>query len=198
MASADPYDNTTGRKARERLNRNFIRNRFPHRSEIIAVLSVAVFVCFSWSILGFFHKLSSFLLYLKLGEIGAIFAYMMAFAMLESLLVTAILILLSALLPSSWLRDGFAYKGFVILLIATADAFLFQKSLQEIFPSTLNLALFSVVPILLIAILISLLHAQPKVQNLLIKVQDRFLIMLFVYLPIGLISLLAVTVRNLV
>jgi hypothetical protein len=135
---------------------------------------------------------------LKLGEIGAIFAYMMAFAMLESLAVTAILILLSALLPSNWLRDGFAYKGFVILLIATADAFLFQKSLQEIFPSILNLVLFSVVPIALIAILISLVHAQPKVQNLLVKVQDRFLIMLFVYLPIGLISLLAVTVRILV
>ena len=118
--------------------------------------------------------------------------------MLESLAVTAILILLSALLPSNWLRDGFEYKGFVILLIATADAFLFQKSLEEIFPSILNLVLFSVVPIALIAILISLVHAQPKVQNLLVKVQDRFLIMLFVYLPIGLISLLAVTVRILV
>ena len=189
---------TSGGKARERLSWNFIRNRFPHRSEIIAVLSIAVFVCFSWSILGFFHKLSSFLLYLKLGDIGAIFAYMMAFAMLESLAVTAILILLSALLPSNWLRDGFAYKGFVVLLIATADAFLFQKSLEEIFPSILNLVLFSVVPIILIAILISLVHAQPKVQNLLVKVQDRFLIMLFLYLPIGLISLLAVTVRILV
>jgi hypothetical protein len=189
---------TSTRKARERLNRKFIRNRFPHRSEIVAVLSIAVFVCFSWSILGFFHKLSSFLLYLNLEEIGAIFAYMMAFAMLESLAVTAILILLSALFPSNWLRDGFAYKGFVILLIATADALLFQKSLEEIFPSMLNLVIFSVAPIALIAILISLLHAQPKVQNLLVKMQDRFLIMLFVYLPIGLISLLAVTVRNLV
>jgi hypothetical protein len=112
--------------------------------------------------------------------------------------VTAILILLSALLPSNWLRHGFAYKGFVILLIATVDAFLFQKSLEEIFPSLLSLVLFSVIPIVLIVILISLLHAQPKVQNLLVRVQDRFLIMLFVYLPIGLISLLAVTVRNLV
>ena len=123
---------------------------------------------------------------------------MMAFAMLESLAVTAILVLLSVLLPLSWLRDGFAYKGFVILLIATADAFLLQKSLKEIFPSTLDLILFSIVPIVLMALSISLLHTQPKLQNLLVRVQDRFLIMLLVYLPIGLISLLAVTVRNLV
>ena len=122
----------------------------------------------------------------------------MAFALLESLAVTGLLLLFSALLPSTWLRDGFAYKGFVILLIATVDAFLIQKSLEEVFPSTFHLILFSIVPIVLIAVLIRVLHTKPQLQSLLVKVQDRFLIMLFVYLPIGLISLLAVTVRNLI
>ncbi|HSJ89189.1 MAG TPA: hypothetical protein VK909_18400 [Anaerolineales bacterium] len=122
----------------------------------------------------------------------------MAFALLESLAATGLLILFSALVPSTWLRDGFAYKGFVILLIATVDAFLVQKSLEEVFPSTFHLILFSIVPIVLIAVLIRVLHTKPQLQNLLVKVQDRFLIMLFVYLPIGIISLLAVTVRNLV
>ena len=187
----------SGRKARERLNRNFISTRFPHRSEIIAVLSVAVFVCFSWSLIGFFHKLSSFLLYFTLAEIGAVFAYMMAFAMLESLVVTGILVLLSAILPSGWLREGFAYKGFVVLLIITADALLLQKLLGTVFPSTLKLSLLFLAPIAVIAILLSFLHTRPGVQNLLVKVQDRFLIMLFLYIPIGIISLVAVTFRNL-
>ena len=160
-------------------------------------MSIAVFVCFSWSLIGFFHKLSSFLLYFTLGEIGAVFAYMMTFAMLESLAITGALVLLSAIFPSRWLRVGFAYKGFVILLIMTADALLLQKSLGNVFPSLLMLSLLFLVPIVLIAILLSVLDTKPGVQNLLAKVQDRFLIMLFLYLPLGIISLIAVTFRNL-
>ena len=160
-------------------------------------MSVAVFACFSWSIIGFFHKLSSFLLYFTVGEIGTVFAYMMAFALLESLAVTGLLVLVSALLPSSWLRNGFAYKGFVILVLATADALLLQKSLGNVFPSTFKLVLFFILPVALTAILLSFLHTKPGMQNLVAKVQDRFLIMLFVYIPIGLVSLIAVTFRNL-
>jgi hypothetical protein len=160
-------------------------------------LSIAVFVCFSWSILGFFNKLSSFLLYFTLADIAAIFAYMMAFALLESVTATGILVLLSALLPSGWLRNGFAYKGLVILVIATIDALVLQKSLGDVYPSTLTLLLLSTVPLLLIVVLIGLLHSMPRVQDLLLTVQDRFLILLFVYLPIGIISLIAVTFRNL-
>ena len=122
---------------------------------------------------------------------------MMAFALLESLAVTGILILLSALLPSNWLRNGFAYKGFVILVIATADAILFQTFLDNQFPSVLMLALSSILPIVLMATLIGILHSKPKMQNLLTAIQDRFVILLFVYVPIGLICIIAVTFRNL-
>lgn len=194
---ATPYKTSLQQKGRKRLKSRFIRYRFPRRSEIISVLAIAVFVCFSWSIIGFFNQLSSFILYFSLAEIGAIFAYMMAFALLESLAVTGFLVLLSALLPSSWLKNGFAYKGFVILVIATIDAILFQKVLEDEYPSILILALFSIVPLVLIAILIRVLQSMPKVQNLLVNIQDRFLVLLFVYVPIGLVSLITVTVRNL-
>jgi hypothetical protein len=122
---------------------------------------------------------------------------MMAFALLESLVTTGILVLLSAILPSGWLRDGFAYKGFVVLVIAAVDALIFQKALGNIYPPTRTLLLLSVVPLALIVILLAVLHSKPRLQNLLINVQDRFLILLFVYLPIGIISLIAVTFRNL-
>lgn len=171
--------------------------RFPDRNEITAVLSIAVFVCFSWSIIGFFNKLSSFILYFKPAEIAAIFAYMMAFALLESLVSTGILVLLSAMLPPAWLRDGFAYKGFVILVIATVDALAFQKSLGDVYPPVRTLLFLSVVPLAFTVILLMVLRSMPRMQSFLMNVQDRFLILLFVYIPIGIISLIAVTFRNL-
>jgi hypothetical protein len=122
---------------------------------------------------------------------------MMAFAFVESLVATGVLVLLSAMLPSSWLRDGFAYKGFVILVIATIDALAFQKSLGDVYPPARTLLLLSLLPLVLIVVLLLALRSMPRLQNLLINVQDRFLILLFVYIPIGIISLLAVTFRNL-
>jgi hypothetical protein len=121
----------------------------------------------------------------------------MAFALLESLVATGILVLLSAILPLGWLRDGFAYKGFVILAIATVDALIFQRTLGDVYPPTRTLLLLSVVPLMLIVVLLVILRSMPRMQNFLINVQDRFLILLFVYLPIGIISLIAVTFRNL-
>lgn len=161
------------------------------------MLGIAVFVCHSWSVLGFLNKFSSFILYFTLAEIVNIFTFMMAFALLESLAVTGVLVLLSIILPSGWLRDGFAFKGFVIILIATVTSILFQKILGGDYPSTLMLAVFSIVPLLLAVALIAVVRSMPKVQNILLNIQDRILVMLFIYVPIGLVSLMVVMYRNL-
>ena len=175
---------------------DLIRNRFPDRKDVLAVFGIAVFVCYSWSLLGFLNELSSFLLYLSVTEIGNIFAFMMAFALLESLAVTGLLCLLSAILPSGWLRDGFALKGFVIIVIATAISILFQKSLDE-YPSALILAATVLVPIALTVAIIFALRSLPRIKNILVNIQDRILIMLFIYIPIGILSLGVVLYRNL-
>jgi hypothetical protein len=184
------------RKVRDFLN--LIRNRLPGRSEIIAAFSVMVFICHSWTLLGFFNKLSSFLLYFSIPEILGILAYMMAFAFLESLTFTAILVLLSAILPSSWLRDGFAFKGFVAIIIATGAFLLFQNYLGSDLPSTSILLFSAVTPIVLIAIMIAVVQSRPKLQHFLINLQDRFLILLFIYAPIGIFSLIVVLYRILI
>jgi hypothetical protein len=176
---------------------NHIRSRLPGRSEIIAVFSVAVFACHSWTMLGFFNKLSSFILYFTIGEILSIFAYMMSVALLESIAVTILLVLLSVVLPPGWLREGFAYKGFVIIAIVTAASILFQKFLPDDYPSTLMLAVSAVVPIVLIVALIAVGQSFPRLRSLLLDVQDRISIMLYIYVPIGILSMLVVFIRNL-
>ena len=164
---------------------------------MIAVFSVAVFACHSWTMLGFFNKLSSFILYFTIGEILSIFAYMMSVALLESIAVTILLVLLSVILPPSWLREGFAYKGFVIVAIATAASILFQKFLPDDYPSTLMLAVSAIVPIVLIVVLIAISQAFPRLRSLLLDIQDRISIILYIYVPIGILSLIVVFIRNL-
>src|SRR5512138_2561192 len=93
-----------------------LRTRLPSRRDSLLAFGVVLFAVFGWSIRGFLYKLPSFALYFNLGSNLAIFSYMMAFALLESLLVTGLLIVFSVLLPSSWFRSGFAYKSFIFVL----------------------------------------------------------------------------------
>jgi hypothetical protein len=175
-----------------------IQNRFPRQSDLLAVFGMVVFVCYSWTMLGFLNKLSSFLLYFTLGEIANILAFMMAFTLLESLVVTVLLVLLSVTLPAGWLREGFAFKGFIIVIVATVTSILFQTLLESNFPHPLVLLLFLLAPIGLAIVLIAKIRSMPKVYNLIHNIQDRILIMVFVYVPLGVLSLMFVLYRNLI
>ena len=175
-----------------------IQKRFPSRYDMLAVFGVAVFVCYSWTLLGFLFKLSSFVLYFTLVEIAHVLAFMMAFSLVESLIITATLLLLSAILPSGWLREGFAFKGFIIVIIATVTSILFQNILNDNFPHPLVLVSFALIPLGLAVALIAMVRSWPRIHSLINNIQDRVLIMLFVYVPLGVLSLVFVLYRNLI
>lgn len=123
---------------------------------------------------------------------------MMAFAFLEGLMVTGFLVLLSAILPSRWLRDGFAFKGFILIGMATIAAIILQRTLQGELPSSPILTLIWFTPLVWAVVFIILAERKQRVQTVLLDIAERTSIMLFLYGPIGVISLLVVTIRNLV
>ena len=122
---------------------------------------------------------------------------MMAFAFLESLLITGILVLLSAILPSNWLRNGFAFKGFIVIVMASASAILLQQTMQGTLPALPVLTLIWFTPLVWTVIFIILAQRKPRVQSILLEIAERISIMLFIYVPVGLISLIAITLVNL-
>ena len=122
---------------------------------------------------------------------------MMAFAFLESLLVTGLLAVLSAILPPKWLKDGFGYKGFICMVMATIAAIILQRTLKGELPPVQILLLIGFASLVWTVVIIILAERTPRVQNVLIDVADRLSIMLFLYVPIGLVSLIVVTLRNL-
>jgi hypothetical protein len=117
---------------------------------------------------------------------------MMAFAFLESLLVTGALVLLSAILPSNWMRDGFVYKGLIAILMATIAAIILQRTLQGQLPALPILTLIWFTPLVWAAVFIILAQSKPRVQSVLLDIADRISIMLFIYVPLGILSLVVV------
>jgi hypothetical protein len=122
---------------------------------------------------------------------------MMAFALLEGLAITGFLVLLSAILPLGWLKDGFAFKGLVVIVVSMIASLGLQQFMVDDFPSPLLLLSSCLVPLLLMGFLIVFVQSRPKLQIFLSNIQDRLLIMLFIYVPLGLLSMVFVVVRYL-
>ena len=175
----------------------FLQKRLPNRHEMLYVLSTSVFVIFSWSLRGFFDHLPSFLQNQKPAVVFAIFSYMMAFALLESILLTGSLVLASVVLPSKWLKEGFAYKSFLTILIMTITSIRLQLSLKKEWPSKEALLPGLGIAFLVLILLIVLAYFFNPLKKLLLDVQDRMLIFLYIYIPIGILGILIVIIRNL-
>jgi hypothetical protein len=134
--------------------------------------------------------------FLQIDEILTVFFYTMAFALLESILVTGLLVLLSMVLPERWFRNGFSYKGFLAILITSVESIWLQMNVTNIFPASIILygnvfILFAV--FIILAILFSKIAF---LQRLALATIDRVSIMIYVYVPLGLLSLIVVFLRN--
>ena len=123
---------------------------------------------------------------------------MMAFALLESLVLTGILTLLSALLPPSWLRVGFDYKASLAVLIAGIASIVLQNDLGYYFPALLPLIGGTLAAFLIWTVLVVWLQRAPAAQQAITGFIERFTVFSYIYVPLGVIGLAVVLIRNLI
>ena len=142
-------------------------------------------------------QLPSWLLSLNVGEILSIFAYAMLDALSETLFILALALILAALLPPRFLRDDFTVRGswIVIGLLLPLLIFfiLFDKFsvvlVQYIFPWTIVTAL--------LAASLAFLSARVSfLRSAALLLSDRLTIFLYLFVPLTVISLIAVAIRN--
>lgn len=173
-----------------------LTTRFPARFEIEAALGFLFFAVFTWSIRGFLSELPSFLLYYSLENIFGVFCYMMAFALLESLLIMGFLLLFSFILPERWLRQGFARKGTMLVLVAGGAAIYLQNILTFQFPSLKEFVLVFGLSLLTLIVLLYYVMSDQRFQDILDNVLERFKIFSYIYIPLGVIGFFVVIIRN--
>lgn len=146
----------------------------------------------------FFYKVPAFLLYYSLGEIFSVFSYMMAFALLESAVVTLLLVGSAFVLPSKLLKEGFAYKGTLAVLIAAILSIWFQNNLTNDYPSSNWLLASCGIALAVFVLLAFVFHKVAVLQRGAIDVAGRFGLMAYIYVPLGLIGILVFVVRSLI
>ncbi len=133
---------------------------------------------------------------MNLGQVISVFTYMMAFALLESVLATGALILASLVIPCHGYSRGFAYKGFLTVLVGSFASVDLMNSLTKDYPGVgFLLQKFLVAGGVLLALLV-LVHFLKPIQKVLVFLAEQISVMVYFYAPIGILSLLVVLLRN--
>lgn len=178
--------------------RGNVKRRLPDLASLASVYSVIVVMLYGWSLTAFIWKLPSWMNYLSAGELLVIFAYTLAYGLLDSLAIMAILVLLTALLPQHFLQDDFIVRSVVVLvsLIGSGMAFLalYVRDGQQI---AAHGWIWLAVTLIVLAGLLVVVNRWKTAHHAVAWFADQTTIFLFILTPLSLISALVVLYRNL-
>jgi hypothetical protein len=179
-----------------------LRSRIPSRPELFPVFSVFLFFSFTWSLYRLFWYVPSWLEYLSIWKVLTISAYVAAFALFESLIMTGLLAAFSLFFPPSIFKKRFVLVGASLAGLVSLAAFLLQRKINLVYRLELwQLVLFPVLLLLCLALIVFLLaliyDRFPILARFVGRLADRFTIFAYFYIPLGLIGLMVVLWRNL-
>jgi hypothetical protein len=160
------------------------------------VYAIAVTIVYSWSLLRFSWRLPSFLKYSTNSEIGVILAYLMVVTLLESLVVVLAPIVLSIILPQKWFHDRFITKGALLVSLWLGYLIYIAGKIMPEMPFPYTLIKWSPVFFLLILIFVLLLGEIKFLSKIVDDISDRFVVFLYISIPVSAISLMVVLIRN--
>lgn len=175
-----------------------LRQRLPDKRNIVTVLAVAMFLVYTWTLYTSFWKLPSWLFFLQLGEILSIYAYAFVVNFVESILLLLIVLLPGFLLPRRWWTDTFISRASALILIILGSALLHISLYRtpDTRPTFVNGQLSWWIWTLFIAIILTWTAGRIKwIRAGLESAADRFVVFLFVYLPLTVLAFLVVLVR---
>jgi hypothetical protein len=177
---------------------NAFHTRIPDKRNIVTVFAVAMFLVYTWTLFTSFWKLPSWMFFLKLGEILSIYAYAFVVNFLESSLLLLIVLLPALFLPRPWWKDTFISRGLALILIILGSGALHMSLYRT--PDTravfVSGQLMWWVATMLIAVLLTWIAGSVKwLRSGLEIMADRFIVFLYIYLPLTVLAFIIVVAR---
>ncbi|MGE5251734.1 MAG: hypothetical protein ACM3QS_16145 [Bacteroidota bacterium] len=173
-----------------------LTRRLPEFRNIIPVYAVIAFVLYMWSFFLFSWILPSWVNFMSVGELFAAFSYSLATTLLESLGFLLLLLLLSILLPPAWLRDLFVVRGTLISLAVLGVVLLRAYLNTTHFPYPKGPGALGAAAFLLALLLTGLSGRANWLRRFAAWLADRLIVFLYILVPLTVIGLVTVLVRN--
>lgn len=148
-----------------------------------------------------FWWLPSWLGYLNAWDVAILTAYVLSFALFESLVILGFTLLLSLVFPGKYIQDKFVAQGSTISFMVGVSAVALQRKIGLVYKLGLRelivYTIATIIAILLSIILFSCLNERFRKLPYLIKAfADRMTVFGYIYLPLGLLGLVVVLLRN--
>lgn len=167
--------------------------RFPNFSEIVSVYAVIASMLFAWAILLFIWYLPSWLYFMGYDDLLGVFCYVIASSFVESLAFLSFLLLLSFLLPQKYFKGEFVAYGASIAL-CVIGLIMIRLGLYNAY--SISIPRFKEV-LVFAPIVVSLLSIKIRpLRRALMWFSDRLVVFLYILIPLSMLSLLVIFVRN--
>jgi hypothetical protein len=174
------------------------RKRSISLQDIGLVFAACIIPIHLWAILNLLHELPAWFIRLSLGELAGVIAYTQSFALLESLLVLACLLILGLLIPSQWIANRFVVLSSLLIFIVSLWSVVVQYNYDLI--RTWGLRQFLPWMILfLISMAAPFFVIRVEKSSMLIKtIVKRLAVLSVLYVIVDVVSVIVVVLRNVV
>jgi len=175
-----------------------MKKRFPRIQDVVPVYAVISFMIYGWTFVLFFWKLPSWLHYMTLSQVFGAFSYGILTNLVESLIVIGGLLGLCAVLPSRYLRDTFVDRGSTITIIALGSLMLYQYQFGGVrFDFANDIRPWFIATFFIILLFVFLVAKIRFLKSTMLNISDRLIIFLYILIPLSVICVLDVIIRNL-
>ena len=134
----------------------------------------------------------AWVLYMPIVEILSTVAYVLSFALFETMIIFVPIVAIGLILPRRWSTAKYASLSSVLLLVATIVAVILQFSIRDGSPQ--RLLLIGILAIFGIAAIIAIRF--PKIGDTLLAVAGRLTILTLLYVFFDVLGLLVIIARN--
>ena len=148
-----------------------------------------------------FYMVPSWTGFLNMQSVGVIGAYVVSYALFESVIFLLLLTLMALILPARFFCSNFVPVGSAMTVILAFAAYLLQRKMRVVRELSLieSIVYPAVVLIGIIAAIILLAYIfqrYAKISELVQKIADLMIVFALLYVPLGIIGLLVVIYRN--
>lgn len=149
-----------------------------------------------------FWQIPSWLGYLSLWTVLTLGAYVLSFALFESLILLGLIVLLSLVFPKKMIGDKFVAQGSLWAITISLGAYLIQRRIGLIyklaFEQLIVYSLALVGGMLVLLVIYAILLDRLGFLSRWVEVfAERMTVFAYIYIPLGVLSLALVILRNL-
>jgi hypothetical protein len=162
------------------------------------VYAITVLIIYGWTVYWFIWRLSSWTYFLYVNEILVIGAYSAAVNLFESLILLSVPVVLTIILPKQWFSEHFISSGGLLNMLL-GGYFIYFSSISEAADSFSYAPLIQAVVFFIGAIGLSIFASRIRLlSDFVVSFADRAKIFLYISLPVSVLSVFVVIVRNLI